>query len=473
MKRRLLLLTALVLALPACQDTGPTSLPDLLVPGGPEMDIAAGLTRLYGQVGSPVGPSPMIDPQFGYHADDFRIDAGLNWDITHVAVFTTIFVDTATFDLFIVVEDSEGRVTVVHEFPALVAEWEWSNDAGGNRFLLVLPGDGVNLEGGRYWLSVTNPTAPSSEWLGTTLDGGTSGFAHFDSLWNRIATVGQGLMFEVFGSSQGTPIPDLTFNLSGLPPKTYGDPPFSVAEYASTSSSSDITFATALESVGCSVSEGLVTILNGAVAPEACILVASVVADGYWDAASVSASFEIAKAVQSISISNMPLSPTVGDYFTPEYDQTIDGGTPSVTSWAHGTCTVDDGVVRFVGPGWCTLEASATETANYQAATGPEQLVRVTGISTHSCTFTINARNGQRQVTVAWDNAVPGVTQIQLIDGRTITKQMAPTTTGSWSTNVKSDPASVLTYAMRGGYDRRDTSVELVPPTECKLEGES
>ena len=75
-------------------------------------------------------------------------------------------------------------------------------------------------------------------------------------------------------------------------------------------------------------------------------------------------------------------------------------------------------------------------------------------------TCTVNPRNGQHQVTVTWESAVPGVTLIHVVDGRTVSRQMNPTESGSWSTRVKDPP----TYAMWGGENRRDTSEELVAP---------
>jgi CSLREA domain-containing protein len=77
-----------------------------------------------------------------------------------------------------------------------------------------------------------------------------------------------------------------------------------------------------------------------------------------------------------------------------------------------------------------------------------------------ACTFILNPRNGQHDVTITWENAVPGVTLIQVTDGRTVSRQMNPTTTGSWNTKVKEPPS----YGMWGGQTRKDTSVELVAP---------
>jgi hypothetical protein len=111
-----------------------------------------------------------------------------------------------------------------------------------------------------------------------------------------------------------------------------------------------------------------------------------------------------------------------------------------------------------------------TEGTNHLAATGSGQSVTVVaavGLFASACSYTINSKNGQRQVTVSWENANPGVTQIQVTDGRVVTKQLAPTATGSWSTNVKT---GVPSYGLWGGALRRDTGTTLVAAgTACTL----
>jgi predicted outer membrane repeat protein len=83
---------------------------------------------------------------------------------------------------------------------------------------------------------------------------------------------------------------------------------------------------------------------------------------------------------------------------------------------------------------------------------------------TSSCTFMVNLRNGMRTVIVTWADAEPGVTLIEVADGKISKKQMAPTAAGSWTTNVKSDP----TYGIWGGTSRKDTSKVWVPAgTAC------
>ena len=267
----------------------------------------------------------------------------------------------------------------------------------------------------------------------------------------------------------GGPVaPDFSFDLSTLPAKTYGDAPFSVAGYVTTNSTGTIAFAAGPGSVGCDVNAaGTVTITGAAVSPSACWVEAVLAAGGsYTGAGPIAQGFNIAKAAGSVTISNLPASATVGGSFTPTYTVAGDG-VASTASTTPAVCTVSAGVVSYVGAGTCSLQASVTGGTNHLAATGSAQTFEVAPVVaafTSSCTYVINVRNGQRMVTVAWANAEPGVTLIQLVDGRAVTKQFAPTATGTWSTNVKADPS----YGMWGGSGRKDTSIELVPAgTPC------
>jgi hypothetical protein len=74
----------------------------------------------------------------------------------------------------------------------------------------------------------------------------------------------------------------------------------------------------------------------------------------------------------TISINNIPASPTFGGNFTPTYAYTCDGAT-SVTSNTLGTCTVSSGVVTFAGAGTCTLVAHAAAGVNSPAVDGSPQ----------------------------------------------------------------------------------------------------
>ena len=265
--------------------------------------------------------------------------------------------------------------------------------------------------------------------------------------------------------------PTFSFDLSGLTAKTYGDGSFSVAGYATTNSTGAITFAAVTGSTGCSVTPaGMVNITGVALDPVHCVIAATLAADGSYAAAGpIEQSFNIVKAAGSVGINNIPASATVGGQFTPAFTMFGDG-TASVVSLTEAVCTVSGGVVTFNAAGTCTLQASVTEGTNYLPATGSQENVTVSiapAVFGSSCTYTIHPKNSQRQVTVTWANADPGVTEIQVADGRIFTRQLAPTTTGSWSTNVKT---GVPSYGLWGGVSRRDTSTNLVDAgTACTL----
>ncbi len=105
---------------------------------------------------------------------------------------------------------------------------------------------------------------------------------------------------------------------------------------------------------------------------------ASYAASANHTASSDSKTFTIAQAAGSVSISNLPADGVrVGGSFTPTYSQVGDG-TASTTSKTTSVCTVGtDGKVNYIGAGTCTLEAAATASTNYTAATGADQSFRV------------------------------------------------------------------------------------------------
>ncbi|HWJ20892.1 MAG TPA: choice-of-anchor Q domain-containing protein [Gemmatimonadaceae bacterium] len=175
----------------------------------------------------------------------------------------------------------------------------------------------------------------------------------------------------------------------------------------------------------------------------------------------------INKAANLVSITNIPTSATVNNFFTPTYSYAGDG-TPSAISKTTSTCTVGGGVVSFVAEGTCTLQASVTEGTNYLAATGTDQSFTIgpTGpVFSNACTYTVNTKNSQRSVTVTWQNASPGVTLVQVTSGgRTNQRQLAPTASGSWSTKLQS---GTPVYNLKGGAKRGDVSTELTTAGAC------
>jgi|SRR5829696_385639 len=80
------------------------------------------------------------------------------------------------------------------------------------------------------------------------------------------------------------------------------------------------------------------------------------------------------KAAGSVSINNIPGQgeAVFGGSFTPTYTKVGDGQA-SVSSLTTANCTVNSGVVNFVGAGTCTLQAAVTEGTDHLAATGAQQ----------------------------------------------------------------------------------------------------
>jgi CSLREA domain-containing protein len=125
-------------------------------------------------------------------------------------------------------------------------------------------------------------------------------------------------------------------------------------------------------------------------------------------------------------------------------------GSPAIGT---GTCADQDGrTVASDQRGVSRPQGSACDIGAYE-------LEQAAPVFTSSCTYMINLRNGQRTVNVTWANAEPGATRIEVADGKVVIKQMAPTESGSWTTNVKEDP----TYGIWGGTNRKDASQVLVP----------
>ena len=83
-------------------------------------------------------------------------------------------------------------------------------------------------------------------------------------------------------------------------------------------------------------------------------------------------------ATATISINDIPSSAVYGGSFTPTYLYSGSGSpAESTVSTTTTVCTVSGGVVRFVGPGPCTLTANAAATTGYSAVTGSPQTFTV------------------------------------------------------------------------------------------------
>jgi sugar lactone lactonase YvrE len=165
---------------------------------------------------------------------------------------------------------------------------------------------------------------------------------------------------------------------------TYGVPPTTLS--ATASSSLPVTF---------SVSSGPANVSGStlAITGAGTIVVAANQPGNanYSPAASVSYTIVVNQA-PLISISNIPSSATYGGSFTATYSYSGSGSpTESVSSISPSVCMVTGNIVSYVGTGTCILEASATATPGYTAATGSAQRFTVT-----KSMLTVTASNASR-----------------------------------------------------------------------------
>jgi hypothetical protein len=80
----------------------------------------------------------------------------------------------------------------------------------------------------------------------------------------------------------------------------------------------------------------------------------------------------IAKANNTVSISNIPAAAVYQGSFMPTFT-TLGDGAKSTASLTPAICTITGNTVNFVAVGTCRLQASVTEGTNYKAATGDAQ----------------------------------------------------------------------------------------------------
>jgi hypothetical protein len=161
-----------------------------------------------------------------------------------------------------------------------------------------------------------------------------------------------------------------TITFGALPNKTYGDLPFAVS--ATGTSGLAVTFALGAGSVGCSVSGSTVTVTAATAAGLSCILVASQSGNTNYNAAtSVTQSFTIAKASQTITFGSLP-NKTYGDGPF-GVAASAPGGTVGFALGAGSAgCSLSGSTVTITGatgPGeTCAIVASQTGNGNYNPA---------------------------------------------------------------------------------------------------------
>jgi autotransporter-associated beta strand protein len=183
-----------------------------------------------------------------------------------------------------------------------------------------------------------------------------------------------------------------TITFGPLAPKTFGDSDFSVS--ASASSGLPVSFSASGQCTVTSPSPGTVH-LTGA---GSCTITASQGGDvNYNPAPNVPQTFSIAKANQTITF-NALADKTFGDADF-NVSATASSGLP-VSFAASGNCTVNANTVHLTGAGSCTITASQSGNANYNAAADvPQSFTIAKAATTTAVSATPNPSNSGQSVT--------------------------------------------------------------------------
>lgn len=239
--------------------------------------------------------------------------------------------------------------------------------------------------------------------------------------------------YELTGSLED---PGFTFVLSSLD-KSYGDPPFDVSGFASSSAGSTgtVNFGEAPGSVGCSVTlGGTVTLTGAATGGDLCRVTAYIASDGtYSSAGPVEQSFAIGRAALTVTAENQTI--TYGG--TPSFGVTYDGFVGSDdASGLSGTLVYEfeSSTVVPTNAGTYTITPGGLTAYDYEISFVPG-------------TFTINKAAG----TISIDN-IPSEPR----GGGTFTPTYATNSDGtpsvtSKTTNVCTVSAGVVTFLEDGG----------------------
>lgn len=227
-----------------------------------------------------------------------------------------------------------------------------------------------------------------------TLDANQAG----DSNYNAAPQVQQS--FSVGKGSQ-----TITYTTPAPGNATVGGATYTPAATSTSGLTVNITVDPSTSSV-CSMSAGTVSFQASGL----CVLDANQGGNANWNAApQVQQAFSVGKGSQTISFtSTAPSSATVGGpTYTPTATSTS-GLTVTFTidSSSSSVCSISGGVVSFLAPGTCTIDANQAGNANYSAASQVQQSFTITAssLSSQTITFTstppVNATVGGASYTV-------------------------------------------------------------------------
>ena len=244
--------------------------------------------------------------------------------------------------------------------------------------------------------------------------------------------------------------PAFSFNLSTLPPTSYGDPAFSVAGYASkpADATGAITFAMDSGSAGCSVTaDGMVTITGATGDAGQCVIEASLAADSnYLAAGPIGQSFAIAQAGSSVSVSCPASAPVYNGSAITGCTATVSGVSGlsqslTVTYTGRNGTTYGPSTTAPSNAGDYTASASYAESLNHTGSSGSKDF----SIARRAASVTPNAiskTEGQADPAPLTTGTVSG-----FLAGDSVTatySRAAGETPGAYTISATLSPASAL-----------------------------
>jgi outer membrane protein OmpA-like peptidoglycan-associated protein len=200
----------------------------------------------------------------------------------------------------------------------------------------------------------------------------------------------------------------ITFSLSGIPSKTFGDSPFSISGTATSSSGLPIAYSSTTSSV-CTVSGETVTVLTGG----SCTIAANQAGNtDYLAASQVTQTISIAQATQTVTFNYSGGNKVFGAavFSVASMASATSGLTPTFTSSTTSVCTVTSaGSITLVSQGTCTITAGQAGDSSYSAATGVSQTFTVArGTTTISWSTATSLTLPQSPVTFAAASSLAG-----------------------------------------------------------------
>jgi len=257
---------------------------------------------------------------------------------------------------------------------------------------------------------------------------------------------------------------------SSLNPSIYSQPVTFTAAVSPNNATGMVTFTDGGATIGSgTLSHGSATYITSSLAGGDHSIVATYSGDSHFDAStSNTVSQTVDQATQTISFTSTAPTNAFADASTYSPTATSTSGlsvTITVDSSSNSVCSISGGVVSFIAPGICTLNANQTGNADFSAAAEVQQAVTVhaetptttvvysslnPSVKNNSVTFSANVSSDNGTPSTGTVGFTANGTNISGCIAQPLTSGIATCTTSSFST-VATD-SIIATYAGGSGF---------------------